>query len=451
MRSLTLSLVLLAALPALTGAPGASAAPPAAEAGFPWPAGAAGRVAREYFAMMADGSEAAIRGFEAAFRTREALERTPMDERIRSTQSLREQLGSLTPLAVVRHSAAEAVIGARTVDGDSIELEFVMSSTQPGKLDGIGIVADPAVLTPQRPLGATGRKELVEGVAAAVSDVYVFPEVGRQMAARIRARSASGAYDSISREKAMAARLTEDLRSVADDKHLAVRFSPAEPSQNPSGLAPTGPEAAHDNYGFRKVELLEGNVGYLRLDLFLDDREAKKTADAALAFLGHADAIIVDLRYNAGGDPEMIRHISSYFFDTPTHLNSMMDRDDKIVGDYWTGDVPGKKLPQTLPLYVLTSRSTFSGAEEFAYNLKQLERATIVGETTGGGAHPVRPIRIDDRFVVSVPFLRAVNPITRTNWEGVGVEPDVATPADQALERALELARGARPAPGSAG
>jgi hypothetical protein len=320
-----------------------------------------------------------------------------------------------------------------------------MSSGQPDKLESIGIVFEGPVSTaPQQPMTDASRKELVEGVAKAVSDQYVFPEVGRKMADKIRGELASGHYASIAREKEMATQLTGDLRSVADDKHLAVRFEPADSSEGPHGPASFGEEPARDNYAFKKVELLEGNIGYLRLDLFLADPEAMKTADAALAFLRHADSIIFDLRQNGGGDPEMIRHITSYFFDSPTHLNSMMDRNGAIVDDFWTGDVPGAKFPAGLPLFVLTSHSTFSGAEEFTYNLKNLHRATIIGETTGGGAHPVQPVRINDRFVVGVPFLRAVNPITKTNWEGVGVEPDVKIPADQALEKAIELARDAR-------
>jgi len=444
-RPIALSLILLAALPALGQAAVTPTDPPAAAAAFEWPATAAGRAARAYFAMMADRSESAIRGFESSYRTPQALTKTPMAERIQRAQSVRERFGSLTPVAVARSSAALAVISTRTADGDTIELEFTMSSEQPDKLESIGIAIEgPASTAPPQPLTDAGRRELVEGVAKAVSENYVFPEVGRKMAAKIQGELLGGAYASISREKEMARRLTEDLRSVADDKHLAVRFDPAGSAQGPPRHGSSGSEAARDNYAFRKVELLEGNVGYLRFDLFLAEPEAMKTADAALAFLRHADAVIFDLRQNGGGAPEMIRHITSYFFDSPTHLNSMMDRNGEIVDDFWTGDVPGAKFPADLPLFVLTSHSTFSGAEEFTYNLKNLHRATIIGETTGGGAHPVEPIRVNDRFVVGVPFLRAVNPITKTNWEGVGVEPDVKIPADQALERALELARGER-------
>jgi hypothetical protein len=444
-RRIALSLVLLAALPTLAPVAAPRTDPPAAEAAFAWPESAAGRAGRAFLAMLADGSESAIRGFESSYRTQEALEKTPMPERIRRAQGLRERFGPLTPIAVVKSATALVVVSARTADGDIVELEFAMSSQQPDKLESIGVAFEgPATTAPQQPMTDASRKELVEGVAKAVTDRYVFPDVGRKMADKIRGELASGHYASISREKEMAGQLTEDLRSVANDRHLAVRFEPADSPEGRHGPGASGDEAARDNYAFKKVELLEGNIGYLRFDLFLADPEAMKTADAALAFLRHADAIIFDLRQNGGGDPEMIRHITSYFFDSPTHLNSMMDRTGAIVDDFWTGDVPGARFPAGLPLFVLTSHSTFSGAEEFTYNLKNLHRATIIGEITGGGAHPVQPVRINDRFVVGVPFLRAVNPITKTNWEGVGVEPDVKIPADQALEKAIELARDAR-------
>lgn len=164
------------------------------------------------------------------------------------------------------------------------------------------------------------------------------------------------------------------------------------------------------------------------------------TAIAAMNFFANVDAIIFDLRDNGGGDPAMIALISTYLFDQPTHLNDIWTRKTGESKQYWTlPSVPGKLLP-AVPAFVLTSSRTFSGAEEFSYNLKNLKRATIVGETTGGGAHPVSGQRIDDRFVIGVPFARAISPITKTNWEGTGVEPDVKVAAADALATAQRLA-----------
>jgi C-terminal processing protease CtpA/Prc len=194
------------------------------------------------------------------------------------------------------------------------------------------------------------------------------------------------------------------------------------------------------NCGFEKVEHLGGNVGYLKVNFFGDPDVCGPTAIAAMNFLGTVDAIIFDLRENGGGDPKMVALISTYLFAELTHLNDLWQRKDNSTQQYWTLPyVPGKRLDGK-PVYLLTSKQTFSGAEEFSYNLKNLKRATLIGETTGGGAHPVMGHRIDEHFMIGVPFARAINPISKTNWEGTGVEPDVKVAAADALATAEKLA-----------
>jgi len=164
------------------------------------------------------------------------------------------------------------------------------------------------------------------------------------------------------------------------------------------------------------------------------------TAASAMSFLANNDAVIIDLRKNGGGSPDAVILLCSYFFDQSTHLNSIYTRTTDTTRQYWSHPVvPGKKLIGK-DVYVLTSSRTFSAAEEFTYNLQSQKRATIVGETTGGGAHPTRGFRVSDHFGVGVPFARSVNPVTKTNWEGTGVKPDVAVPADHALHTAHLLA-----------
>jgi C-terminal processing protease CtpA/Prc len=138
-----------------------------------------------------------------------------------------------------------------------------------------------------------------------------------------------------------------------------------------------------------------------------------------------------------GGEPSMIAYLQSYLFDTPTHLNDIVERAGNKTQQWWTLPfVPGARFGGKKPVFVLTSRQSFSGAEEFAYNLKNLKRATVIGETTGGGAHPSRPVKIANRFMLELPYARAVNPITGTNWEGTGVPPDVEVSAETALDAA---------------
>ncbi len=127
-------------------------------------------------------------------------------------------------------------------------------------------------------------------------------------------------------------------------------------------------------------------------------------------FLAYCDAIIVDLRQNGGGDPAQIQLISSYFFEEPVHLNDLYARATDRTENYWTLPyVPGAEASKA-DLYVLTSARTFSGAEEFSYNLQNLKRATIIGETTGGGAHPTNAMIVQRDFILRVPFARAINP-----------------------------------------
>jgi hypothetical protein len=295
---------------------------------------------------------------------------------------------------------------------------------------------------------AAMRAEIVDSVCAALNRTYVFPEVADQMDEFVRQQMAGGAYDDLNTVREFAGALTRDLQSISHDLHLRVGYIPPDMMaqltadvDEDEAEARERAEAARDNFRFRRVEILTGNVGYLRFDGFVNAAYSGPTAVAAMNFLAHTDALIIDLRYNGGGSPSLIQLITTYFFDEPVHLNSFYIRESDSTQQFWTlTHVQGERMTDT-DLYVLTSDRTFSGAEEFSYNLKNLERATIVGDTTGGGAHPVSRVIFEELSTgLGVPFGRAVNPITGTNWEGVGVIPDVAVPSAQALDKAHLMA-----------
>jgi len=292
-------------------------------------------------------------------------------------------------------------------------------------------------------IDAATRARVINNAVAKLNEFYVFPELAKKMEEAVRARQNRGEYDSVDDGDTFAQMIAEDFREVSHDKHLRVDFSPArlpEPGPNPDAAAQFRAEMERTNCGFDRVERLSGNIGYLKFNVFADPEVCGPTAIAAMNFLANVDAIIIDLRENRGGDPRMIALVSTYLFSRPTHLNDIWERKTGTTQQYWTLPyVPGKRLDNK-PVYVLTSQRTFSGAEEFSYNLKNLKRATIIGETTGGGAHPVSGQRIDDHFVIRVPFARAINPISKTNWEGTGVEPDISVPATEALATAQKLA-----------
>jgi len=295
-------------------------------------------------------------------------------------------------------------------------------------------------------IDAATRTRVIDGAIAQLNEFYVFPETARKMADAVKAKQKKGEYDSIIDGDAFAKMLTDNFQEVSYDKHLRVNFSPAPMPERPDGPPNAEERARHRkdmermNCGFDKVEILSGNVGYLKFNFFAAPEICGPTAVAAMNFVANVDAIIFDLRENGGGDPKMIAFISTYLFSEPTHLNDLWERKGDSTHQYWTVPyVPGKRLDGK-PAYVLTSKQTFSGAEEFSYNLKNLKRATIIGETSGGGAHPVSGHRIDAHFMIGVPFARAINPISKANWEGTGVEPDVKVPATDALATAQKLA-----------
>jgi hypothetical protein len=298
-------------------------------------------------------------------------------------------------------------------------------------------------------IDAGGQKAVIDAVAAVLEKQYVFPDKAREMGNLIKKNLKAGKYKPLDDPQAFALKLSADLQSVSHDRHLGVRYAPQQilemrtPDEAKKKAAQEYQKKMDriDNYGFKEVKILSGNVGYLKFNYFSADQEAFQVAVGAMAFLANCDALIVDLRENGGGNPEMIQLLSSYFFTgEPRHLNSFYYRLDEKTDQFWTLPyVPGRKLAE-IELYVLTSNYTFSGGEEFTYNLKNMKRATIVGETTGGGAHPVRIEILSDDFLINVPFARAVNPISKTNWEGTGIEPDVKVPAAQALAKARTLA-----------
>ncbi len=294
--------------------------------------------------------------------------------------------------------------------------------------------ADPSVSQ----LGREARSEVIGELAESLREVYVFADKAEAMASAVESRLQGGSYAAETAPEQLAARLTHDLRSVTDDKHLRVFELPPETHEHEDDLARARRQyeerAWRENYGFRLVQVLDGNIGYLELKKFADPSVAGDTATAAMAMLAHSEALIIDLRQNHGGSPFMVQLLASYLLEeAPQHLVDQYVRSSdstrQIHSLTW---VPGKRLPE-IDVFILTSIETFSAAEGFTYMLQNLKRATVIGERSAGGAHPVRVVSLGHGLAAAIPFARAINPITGTNWEGVGVEPDIEVPADDAF------------------
>ncbi|HBY58390.1 MAG TPA: peptidase, partial [Solibacterales bacterium] len=298
---------------------------------------------------------------------------------------------------------------------------------------------------PDGPIDDAVRRQVVDTLATRLEDRYVFPETAKQIVEHLRRKQRDGAYAQIETGRAFAKQLTADVQEISKDKHLRVNYVP----EGVPELRRPSPEDIHRqrafmarvNYGFEKLERLEGNVGYLDLRGFMDPALGGDTAFAAMQFLANTDALIIDLRRNGGGAPGMVALITSWLFgDDRVHLNDLYFRPAGSTEQWHTMPwVPGKRYAGK-DVYLLTSKFTFSAAEEFAYNLKNLQRATIVGETTGGGAHPGEGVKLHEKFSAFISTGRAINPYSKTNWEGTGVAPDVATDAEVALKKAHLMA-----------
>jgi C-terminal processing protease CtpA/Prc len=294
---------------------------------------------------------------------------------------------------------------------------------------------------PDLAIDANTRTQVIDTILKRLNESYVFPEVAKKMEQSIRERAEKKEYDQITSAKQFATTLTNDLQAVSHDKHLRVRYShEAIPERGPR-REPTAEEREQRkldltwlNHGFGKVERLPGNIGYLEFFNFADEELGADTVAAAMNFINGTDALIIDMRRNGGGNPAMVALVCSYLFGPePVHLNDLYWREGNRTDEFWTRKELAGKRYLNKDVYVLTSKRTFSGAEEFTYNLKNLKRATIIGETTGGGAHPGGGFRISEHFGMFIPTGRAISPITKTNWEGTGVTPDISVPADQAL------------------
>jgi hypothetical protein len=305
----------------------------------------------------------------------------------------------------------------------------------------ISSAQQPGAQPPDATIDEATRTQIIESISKRLNEAYVFPDVAKKMETSLRDRVAKKEYDQITSSRAFAETLTKDLQAVSKDKHLRVRYSHEplpvrQPRREPSAeeREEHHREMKWMNHGFNKVERLRGNIGYIEFRGFFDPELGAETLAAAMNFVNATDALIIDLRNNGGGSPEMVALVCSYLFGPePVHLNDLYWREGDRTDEFWTRkEVAGKRYLNK-DVYVLTSKRTFSGAEEFTYNLKNLKRATIIGETTGGGAHPGGGFRINEHFNMFVPTGRAISPITKTNWEGTGVKPDIEVPADQAL------------------
>lgn len=287
---------------------------------------------------------------------------------------------------------------------------------------------------PPSTLNADSRRAAIESAAAAFRSRYVSPEVGERAAAAIEKALANGDYDSLTEPQAFAAKLTADLRAVTEDKHVEVFGG------GPPGGAPTAPPPRSEG-GVARADRLAGNIGYIELVSLGPPALFNQALDRAMAALKDTTALVLDARAAQGGVALSVSYVDSYFLsgEEPVHLSDIVARnpgtDTFRTDEFWSLPTP---FSYAKPLYILTSSRTLSAGEAFAYNLQALKRATLVGETTSGAANAAGMQPLAPGLLMMLSGARTQNAVTGTNWEGVGVKPDVATSSADALKVALE-------------
>lgn len=308
----------------------------------------------------------------------------------------------------------------------------------------LGLVsASYAVSEPALALDAATRSQIIYSIASQLQSEYVFADIGQKMADSLRAQQNAGQYKHLSQAGEFAAVLTRNLREISQDKHINVEFSPDAVRTNIEVEFDQFTAILHKrNNDFASYKLLPNNIALVTITGFPDPSAGSDLIARLMTEAADASALIFDLRNNRGGRPEMVAQLSSYLFgDTPVHLNDLYFRRNNRLIAFWTqASVAGKRFGIAKPVYILIGSNTFSAGEEFSYNLQSLKRATLVGETTRGGANPGDTFKVSQYFTIFIPMGRAINPITQTNWEGVGVKPDIEAASDQALSVAQVLA-----------
>lgn len=273
----------------------------------------------------------------------------------------------------------------------------------------------------------------VERIASLYADEYVYAEVGERVQQQLDMQLQEGEFNHIQSPAELANKLHQSIQQITHDLHVAVRHTPSRKE--------TIKQRAKHDAVFESKQLAEG-IGYLKFNQFNGSYSSKRKMKNAMTQLSHNRMLIIDLTENGGGSPEMVAYLGGFFFANPTTLNIFYDRNNTIVGKVKTSPHRlSKQLSKNMQLIILTSNKTFSAAEGFTYHMQAFNKALVVGEKTGGGAHPITIRNIDNDIQVVIPFRRAFNPLTKGNWEGVGVIPDISVPAQNALNKAIELAQ----------
>lgn len=316
---------------------------------------------------------------------------------------------------------------------------------------------------------AATSRAIADRAAALLEERYVERQYGIRYAKALRRYALQGHYASISDPTALAKRMTADLQSIKQDGHL--HFYRIDPPPSPSGSPPQTPEdsgASAPLPGIREIKWLEPGVAYLSFEHFDDRPVAMDAIGRFLVEYSGARALVIDSRANHGGAFDMLALLVNHLFAASRHLANM-DMASAVVREYGSPfPVDGKTVIRAkgppgmdrfehwavpardneawfaVPVYYLISHETFSAAEHLAMVLKSNHRATLIGQTTGGGNHFGGTEPVGGDLELFVPVGRTTDPVTGRDWERLGIAPDLSVPSEEALDVALRLVHEAR-------
>ncbi|MBA3958130.1 MAG: S41 family peptidase [Parachlamydiaceae bacterium] len=306
----------------------------------------------------------------------------------------------------------------------------------------------------------------VEGICKQVSAHYFNDATVKQIVEYLLGKFKEGKYDKIWDVVEFAKIVTKDLQEISGDGHFellvkdkTVQKKESTPKEEASEIAAKRlKELQAENFGFGKLENLGEGVYLLQINSMSNPKEAfegrfpaLEKAKGIMEALKKAQpaTVIFDLRENYGGSNYMTELLCSYFNKPDITLSGFSyktpptDQEKNVFPTEpcktWGEDVlPQEERMLDTPLYLLTSNRTFSAAEDLIFHLKGLERATVVGETTGGGSNITKLFDVGEDFHIGIPIGSLVLPYGE-NWDGSGVEPHVHVQAEKAQEKAVSL------------
>jgi len=331
------------------------------------------------------------------------------------------------------------VVSAPTGNGDNSDTTTVNGPSSQGQAE-LRPGSEKAQAKAE-PLTEPQKEEVLQGVSDNLTARYFDREKADAAVEKLRALKKQGAYDGIVDGPTFADRLTADIRSATGDAHLNVAYS----RNSIQNAAPSRPSTAdilryramlaQENCSIEDAEVLPGDIGYVKFNSFPEASVCGGNLRKAITKVGGTRALILDLRDNSGGFPETVAEVAA-----PLFARTVAWYNPRAAQSATTLKPARGSTLANEPVYILTSPRTLSGAEQFTYNLKMLKRATIVGETTGGGGHVGAFHRVGDHFGIGIPETKITNPYGGPDWDGIGVEPDVKVKAADALGEAEKMA-----------